>query len=314
MVYIDLESLKDSKVSPGKHVDPNGLISLPIFERWNAETCNLLHVVQECVKICRYDHVVDPVTPDDQNAYLALPPKLPPNPVEEIPKPPLPKKTSFRSPTSKDHTVPSSIPLKVPLEPGLAEVPPALPEKPLAVPSLDLLDSVAAEDADNMHKAVLGDLQHALNQMSEEDITYINENLQNRKLAIASAQRQFESMYRYEFESLKNIRESIELTKASLQGEITLIEKHFDKIELYERESGEEIDPSSLVVTQNLALDQLYEVVAKDYALSDTMHVLARLLNRDAVNLDVFVKKTRQLGREQFFTRMHIQKIAENLR
>ena len=83
---------------------------------------------------------------------------------------------------------------------------------------------------------------------------------------------------------------------------------------MYERESGEEIDPSSLVVTQNLALDQLYEVVAKDYALSDTMHVLARLLNRDAVNLDVFVKKTRQLGREQFFTRMHIQKIAENLR
>ncbi|KAH9198266.1 suppressor protein STP22 of temperature-sensitive alpha-factor receptor and arginine permease, partial [Zygosaccharomyces rouxii] len=314
IVYIDLESLKDAKVSPGEHVDPNGLITLPIFGKWNADTCNLLHVVQECIKICRYDHVIDPVAPGDSNTYLTLPPKLPPNPVEEIPKPPLPKKTGFLHSTSNDNILPSNIPSKATPEPRLAEVPPVLPKKPQPAHSLDLLDSVATENADNTHKAVLGDLQHALNQMSEADLAYINENLQNRKLSIASAQRQFESMYRYETDSLKNIRESIELTKASLQGEISLIKRHFDKIELYEKENGEEIDPSSLVTAQNPALNQLYESVARDYALSDTMHVLARLLNRDAVNLDVFVKKTRQLGREQFFTRMHIQNIIERLR
>lgn len=314
IVYVDLESLKDSKISPGKHVDPNGMMTLPIFEKWDADTCNLLHVVQECVKICRYDHVVDPITFDDQGTYLTLPLKLPSNPDEEIPKPPLPKKTSLQNSPSNFFGVPSNIPVKAPIEVLPAEAPPVLPKKPLVVPSLDLLDSVANENADHTHKAVLGDLQHALNEMSEEDITYINEHLQKRKLAIASAYQQFESMYKYEADALKNIQESIELTKASLQGEITLIQKHFNKIELYEKENGEEIDPSSLVTTQNDALDQLYELVARDYALSDTMHVLARLLNRDTVNLDVFVKKTRQLGRDQFFTRMHIQKIAESLK
>lgn len=304
--------LKDVKVSPGKHVDPNGLITLPIFKQWNSDTCNLLHVVQECIKICRYDHVVDPVTSNNQDTYLGLPPKLPHSSIEEIHKPPLPKKTSFQHLPSVDHIVPPNFPPKSELEHERTIGPPALPKKPPVTPSMDLLDFSATENTDTTHRAVLGDLKYALNQMSESDMSYINENLQNRKLSIASAQRQFESMYNYEAESLKNIKKSIELTKVSLQGEIDLIRKHFEKIESYERDNGEDIDPSSLVTTENPATNQLYELVARDYALSDTMHALARLLNRDAVNLDVFVKKTRQLGREQFFTRMHIQKVALN--
>ncbi|AQZ15402.1 STP22 (YCL008C) [Zygosaccharomyces parabailii] len=314
LVYIDLEALQDTKVSPGKHVDPNGSISIPLFDKWDSKTCNLLQAVDECIKICRYDHVVDPITPVEMPP-LTLPPKLPPHEAAVAPKPPLPKKPDLPSPsfmpTPGRHSVRPSIPAKSTLIKHTG-VPP-LPKKPPTAPVFDLLDSTITSDAATTHKAIMTDLQRALNQMSEADTIYVRDNLRSRKLSIESALGQFDGMYESESKALKNVIESIVLTKKSLQQEIETVERQFEKIDFYEKENGEVLDSSMLASADSVATNQLYNLVAKDYALSDTMHMLARLLACDTITLDIFIKKTRHLGREQFFTRIHIQKVVESM-
>lgn len=316
LVYIDLESLRDAKVSPGKHVDPSGLISLSLFERWNPQTCNLLQVVEECIKICRYDHVLNLIK-QNEGTSLALPPKVPPIGAPGDIKPPLPEKPVIphlpSSVRSDEGTIANKLQQLDINETKHVAGPPLLPKKPPPPPVFDLLDSTIVSNADSTHTAILNDLQHALNQMSKMDATYIQNNLQSRRLSIESARQQFDSMYENEVKALKDVKESIELTKKSLQAEISALEKQFEAIQAYEKES-KELDPFALASGDCAATNQLYKLVAKDYALSDTMHMLARLLTRDTIALDIFVKKTRQLGRDQFFTRMHIQKVIESLK
>nr|2F66_A Chain A, Suppressor protein STP22 of temperature-sensitive alpha-factor receptor and arginine permease [Saccharomyces cerevisiae]2F66_D Chain D, Suppressor protein STP22 of temperature-sensitive alpha-factor receptor and arginine permease [Saccharomyces cerevisiae]2F6M_A Chain A, Suppressor protein STP22 of temperature-sensitive alpha-factor receptor and arginine permease [Saccharomyces cerevisiae]2F6M_C Chain C, Suppressor protein STP22 of temperature-sensitive alpha-factor receptor and argi len=60
-------------------------------------------------------------------------------------------------------------------------------------------------------------------------------------------------------------------------------------------------------------LNQLYNLVAQDYALTDTIEALSRMLHRGTIPLDTFVKQGRELARQQFLVRWHIQRITSPL-
>ena len=65
-----------------------------------------------------------------------------------------------------------------------------------------------------------------------------------------------------------------------------------------------------VLVAPTIVGGQLYETVAEERALGDTMFVLGRALDRGRLGLDVFLKQSRGLAREQFLKKALIKKIS----
>ncbi|KAI8879563.1 UEV-domain-containing protein [Backusella circina FSU 941] len=58
-------------------------------------------------------------------------------------------------------------------------------------------------------------------------------------------------------------------------------------------------------------LYRMFELVADDNAISDTVYFLAKALNSERIDLATFMKLTRMLSREQFMKRALVKKITE---
>ncbi|BFZ61665.1 Suppressor protein stp22 of temperature-sensitive alpha-factor receptor and arginine permease [Saitoella coloradoensis] len=72
-------------------------------------------------------------------------------------------------------------------------------------------------------------------------------------------------------------------------------------------------DPNTLLTAPSVVHQQLYELVAEDAAISDTIYVLGRCLEGERVGFEGFLREVRKLGREQFMRRALIGKIVEGL-
>lgn len=323
LIYIDLGSLQNARPSVGVYVNPNGVVSLPIFAKWHPGVNNILQVIQELFEVCNHTCLVEPLNNQMEENVLPHPPIQPactltPNMPERPPIPPKPS-TPIASKSYPINDTTFLIPPKVPVRendtsfvPETPKVPPSLPKRPPTI-SIDLLDSEVANQEEPLYKRALTELQMTLNQMDTMEDRFVKENFEERTVTIKSAIKQFEIVYNFEKERLKSASKSIDDTRASLEREIVLVGRQSQQVEEYERTRGTDPDPSSLAATETVVLSQLYQLVAKDYALSDAIHALARLLNRDTIKLDMFVKKTRELAREQFLTRTHIQKVVSTL-
>lgn len=94
-----------------------------------------------------------------------------------------------------------------------------------------------------------------------------------------------------------------------IKQEIECIDEELHKAQLFDKE----IDPASIAVPETLAFVQLYNLVAKDHALTDAINVVSQLLHRSKISETAMVKKTRELSLEQFKTRFLISKITDML-
>ncbi|CCK73401.1 ubiquitin-binding ESCRT-I subunit protein STP22 NDAI_0G04160 [Naumovozyma dairenensis CBS 421] len=179
---------------------------------------------------------------------------------------------------------------------------------------VDLLDAGFKLQQDPNHKNAIKEVQGLLNQLTTNDKIYINNNILNRKASIDSAIKQFENLYQYETKNTINLHNSIQEMIKNLKSETESVDKQFAKLNVFQNTSEpsleEEYDPLWMTTTETIGLNQLYTLVAKDKALSDTINMLYQMLNRGIIQLDIFVKKSRELGRQQFLTRLHIEKIA----
>ncbi|KAI5853932.1 ESCRT-I component [Tricharina praecox] len=72
-------------------------------------------------------------------------------------------------------------------------------------------------------------------------------------------------------------------------------------------------DVDAMVVAGSVVETQLYELVAEEMAIEDTIYVLSKALDRERITLEVFLKHARTLAREQFMKKALIQKISEEL-
>ncbi|KAA8916246.1 hypothetical protein TRICI_001598 [Trichomonascus ciferrii] len=68
-----------------------------------------------------------------------------------------------------------------------------------------------------------------------------------------------------------------------------------------------------ILCAENAVYNQLYQLVAEDHAIDDTMYILGKSLDKDRVQLDPFLKHTRTLAREQFLKRALINKISSQV-
>ncbi|KAF3909585.1 hypothetical protein AA313_de0205846 [Arthrobotrys entomopaga] len=69
----------------------------------------------------------------------------------------------------------------------------------------------------------------------------------------------------------------------------------------------------AVVVAPTVVHNQLYELVTDDMAIEDTIYVLGKALDKERVTLDVFLKHTRALAREQFMKRALVKKISKQI-
>ncbi|OLL24112.1 Tumor susceptibility gene 101 protein [Neolecta irregularis DAH-3] len=79
-----------------------------------------------------------------------------------------------------------------------------------------------------------------------------------------------------------------------------------------ECENREWPDIDQVLVAQTVVYNQLYNLVAEDLAIEDLLYILAKGLDRERIELDVFMKFTRNLAREQFMKKALIKKICES--
>ncbi|KAK6329703.1 hypothetical protein TWF696_003572 [Orbilia brochopaga] len=68
-----------------------------------------------------------------------------------------------------------------------------------------------------------------------------------------------------------------------------------------------------VVVAPTVVHNQLYELVTDDMAIEDTIYVLGKALDKERITLDIFLKHTRALAREQFMKRALVKKISRKI-
>ncbi|PWW75334.1 UEV-domain-containing protein [Tuber magnatum] len=78
---------------------------------------------------------------------------------------------------------------------------------------------------------------------------------------------------------------------------------------IHDAEDREVPGVDAVVVGVTVVHAQLYELVTEDRAIEDTIYVLGKALDRERISLEVFLKHTRTLAREQFLLRALVKKI-----
>ncbi|KAH0545156.1 hypothetical protein FGG08_000768 [Glutinoglossum americanum] len=68
-----------------------------------------------------------------------------------------------------------------------------------------------------------------------------------------------------------------------------------------------------VLVAPTVVGGQLYELICEERAVGDAMFVLGRALERERIGVEVFLKQTRSLAREQFLKKALIKKIARGM-
>ncbi|CAI4299662.1 AKH_1a_G0005410.mRNA.1.CDS.1 [Saccharomyces cerevisiae] len=287
-ISINLENFDMNTISSSlpiqEYIDSNGWIALPILHCWDPAAMNLIMVVQELMSLLH-----EP--PQDQA------PSLPPKPNTQLQQeqntPPLPPK-------------PKSPHLKPPL-------PPPPPPQP-ASNALDLMDMDNTDISPTNHHEMLQNLQTVVNELYREDVDYVADKILTRQTVMQESIARFHEIIAIDKNHLRAVEQAIEQTMHSLNAQIDVLTANRAKVQQFSSTSHvDDEDVNSIAVAKTDGLNQLYNLVAKDYALTDTIECLSRMLHRGTIPLDTFVKQGRELARQQFLVRWHIQRITSPL-
>ncbi|KAH8548993.1 UEV domain-containing protein [Umbelopsis sp. PMI_123] len=124
----------------------------------------------------------------------------------------------------------------------------------------------------------------------------------NRQLNIG------ENQIAYEHQVLMDV-------KQRLQNNIEVVKQKNKDLEKTVEELNDipdiEVDESLCGTT--VVYNQLFDLVAEDNAIVDTIYYLSRALNSEVIDLATFMKLTRALSKEQFMKRALVQKIRESV-
>ncbi|EJT41349.1 STP22-like protein [Saccharomyces kudriavzevii IFO 1802] len=287
-ISIDLENFDMNTISSSlpiqAYIDSNGWVALPILGRWDPATMNLTMIVQEFTSL---------LSEPSQDRVPSLPPKPNVQPSLERTTPPLPPK-------------PNSPHVQPPLPPPPPPQPPSN--------TVDLMDIDNTDSSSTNHHEMLHNLQLVVNELYREDVDYVADKILTRQTIMQDSIARFHEMIAIDRNHLQAVEQAIAQTMRSLNAQIDVLTAERANVQQFSSASpldGE--DMSSIAVAQTEGLNQLYKLVAKDYALTDTIECLSRMLHRGTVPLDTFVKQGRELARQQFLVRWHIQRITSPL-
>ncbi|KAG0201642.1 hypothetical protein BGX28_005588 [Mortierella sp. GBA30] len=117
-----------------------------------------------------------------------------------------------------------------------------------------------------------------------------------------------ETRTKAELQSLKDMNSKIQYNIATLTRCIDQLNVKIEQIRTWPEEPVDEIICGSSVVH-----NQLFELVAEEIAIEDTIYYLGKALSQDKVELNAYMKHLRNLSREQFMKKALIKKVKAQL-
>jgi ESCRT-I complex subunit TSG101 len=150
-------------------------------------------------------------------------------------------------------------------------------------------------------------------------IEYLDQQLEQASKTLNDEATQDDEALRYTEQTLSwmegqidaQTRELDNITKGCHANEAILTEKiETARRVISDAKSRQKPNVDEILCAENIVYNQLYQLVAEDHAIDDTMYILGKALDKDRVQLDPFLKHTRTLAREQFLKRALINKIS----
>ncbi|KAI8371583.1 UEV domain-containing protein [Radiomyces spectabilis] len=150
---------------------------------------------------------------------------------------------------------------------------------------------------DKLYRKVLENMQSFNMTISAEmdRLLMVNRQLNDGEMAI-----------NHEEKMLLDARQKLEYNINLLKTRSKDIEETTDKVN-----NIPDIEVDEALSGTTVVYNQLFELVADDCAISDTMYILGKALNTERIDLATFMKCTRALAREQFMKRALIKKICD---
>ena len=346
---IDMELCRDKslklKLSP--YVDSQGNVNIPSWSLRQGQSTgqySITYGIQEFIQLVDLGYIgfikeresTSTSVPTSTSNKPPLPdkPPLPPKPpgkhVSTSPtQPAQPLSTSQTQLTTASPIAPISKPIQAPVPPAIPERTykhgPKIPTrakqqqqepktKSTAPPSIpDFVDSVATapngEPTSKLRQQILRDFAQLVNELRVTETHKVETEVTQRKRAIEDAISQFKERLNYQKQAAQYMHDNVELVKTRLQDEMKMI-TDFKNSRL---DSLGNPDPDDIAICDVKAIEQMYDLVSRDSALTDAIKLCYDLLNKGLVELELYIKETRRLAREQFLVRVHIRKIASYL-
>ncbi|CCK71910.1 ubiquitin-binding ESCRT-I subunit protein STP22 KNAG_0I01190 [Huiozyma naganishii CBS 8797] len=329
VVFVDVEKLgPDREVRVGGQIDSNGQIYLPILHQWDPKLSNVVKLIKELETLIQTQQLVTELGRQSPET-----PAIPKDTRSTGDKPPLPLKPnqSISSPKSIDperqqaypKTIAETLPPPIPARPGFVS-PQPLPNRRISPPvarepvnrptplaDLDLMDTdLPLNTKDDPHKQALDILTKKLEGLTVREHSVVAGQFGQRKASIEKSIAQFNDLLAFETQQVELMGDQVAQYTSSLRREMKRLDNNVSDWEANYEKAG---STARLHHTETSGLDQLYDLVAQDLALDDTIEFLYSLLNRDSLSLDLYVRKTRALAKQQFMIRLHIEKICNML-
>ncbi|EMR09808.1 hypothetical protein PNEG_01989 [Pneumocystis murina B123] len=110
-------------------------------------------------------------------------------------------------------------------------------------------------------------------------------------------------------------REKTEIThiKEQCQKNIDILKEKIESSKLLIEKCKNMQEPSidDIVIPGNALSEQFYDLISDEKSIEDTIHVLVKMLEKERIDFDTFLKYTRNLAREQFMKKALIRKIKK---
>ncbi|KAG0234836.1 hypothetical protein BGX31_004452 [Mortierella sp. GBA43] len=117
-----------------------------------------------------------------------------------------------------------------------------------------------------------------------------------------------ESRTKAEIQSLNDLNSKIQHNIGVLAQSIERLDGNIEQIRTWPETPVDEIVCGSSVVH-----NQLFELVAEEIAIEDTIYYLGKALRQDKIGLNAYMKHLRNLSREQFMKKALIKKVKAQL-
>lgn len=114
-------------------------------------------------------------------------------------------------------------------------------------------------------------------------------------------------------DKLEQMVKDLEQEKAAIESSIHLLMEKDREVKeaLQKMESNDKVDVDEAVVTTTPLYRQLLDAFAEEQAIEDAIYYLGEALRKNVIELEVFLKRVRELSRKQFMLRALIQKCRE---
>lgn len=322
--FMDMENIGyEWMINVGKHIDANGQIYLPFFQNWDDKDSqyNIINTVKELQILISKEMLLrrkQPLLPPKTRGTSLPQPTTtaPPPPQQQQTRPseppPIPARPQLPLSTHQESS--PSVSLTTPPPPRR----PAQLKKPSVIPQpvVDLMDSdllTTSGTGDSMHQTHINELSQLLNQLELVEQDTVNQVRDTRLPKIDQAIGQFQDTLKYENDNLQTIKSQLQANKEVLihqMNELAQLESEWSQKYVM---AGLEDEDHPLQIAETLGLNQLYDLMSQDMTLDDTIAILSELLNKNRITLDIFIRKTRDLAKQQFMVRLHIEKIYNML-